>query len=604
MSAVKVRGDSAAHGAKVDEAVRALKRFAKSGLTDIDPDNKDHVSSYLTLRATVGRVDGKRLSHYLANKKANIQHGAASEMEYWGVPKTNFPDGLPEDIQEALVAQEDLQEAEVLGGGTFDHELYYIIDKCVPRHRLRKNVRSLKFFTGSVTKVGANAMSMSTGSERLALDNTDAGDPPQAVDPPQAAAGTQPQAAAGDSQPQAEPVERKRALVASGSDAPEPEEDKVAKRRRMLSGTLSDLRSAIKGAADSGKWHSNSDWCQDTVHFLVQELMQVLKNIIDQETPPAGATGPPAAATGADGPKGPEGPAPCFVKLLNKVQDFLVGIFTTRPMFDSVCHFKCVFTELKQMGADETGEGKLIEMLANVESNSVNQLDMSQVDVVDRTNFRHTTLYKSYCERIFQRLLDNAKAKLAEAATGACKDLLESALRVRPVSQGLVDTANCAFKFFCSSSSEIELLEMFMKDKVVLGKMLQDWGPKQHVTLACQLLSDEANFDGWSFDKWLIGAKYLVKVDPLSNYREWSSVFSYWTPRNSQGPWPGSHRRLVGSNMRQPEFCCPRRDDISTISRRYLTISRRYLTISRRFMTIPRRYLDDTCADLFENNSP
>ena len=127
MSAVKVRGESAAHGAKVDEAVRALKRFAKGGLTDIDPDNKDHVSSYLTLRATVGRVDGKRLSHYLANKKATIQHGASSEMEYWGVPKLNFPDGLPEDFQDALVAQEDLQDAEVLGGGTFDQELYYII---------------------------------------------------------------------------------------------------------------------------------------------------------------------------------------------------------------------------------------------------------------------------------------------------------------------------------------------------------------------------------------------------------------------------------------------------------------------------------------------
>ena len=153
-----------AHGAKVQEAVRALKRFTNAGVSGIDSSKQEHVNAYLTLRATVGRVDGNRLKSYLENKTTDVHHGARSKLEFWAVPKINFTEPLPEDIRNALVDPDDLSEAEIMGGGTVDHDEYWIVDHYVPRHLLKKNVRTLTFFSGSLTKLGTKAQSWGAGS--------------------------------------------------------------------------------------------------------------------------------------------------------------------------------------------------------------------------------------------------------------------------------------------------------------------------------------------------------------------------------------------------------------------------------------------------------
>ena len=47
----------------------------------------------------------------------------------------------------------------------------------------------------------------------------------------------------------------------------------------------------------------------------------------------------------------------------NKVAKFYATLFIDNPMYSALYHFRGVFTELKQLGAEPLAEGKLIEKL-------------------------------------------------------------------------------------------------------------------------------------------------------------------------------------------------------------------------------------------------
>ena len=138
---------------KKADATRALKRYNEQGY-NVDAEDDNQIAAYWALRTTCGRVDGKTFTRYWERRKTNVEHGARSVLEYWGVPKENFPDGLPEEIKGSVVTERDLDEAELVGGGRVDHDRYFVVDCEVSRNLLKKNVRILKFYTGSQTKVG------------------------------------------------------------------------------------------------------------------------------------------------------------------------------------------------------------------------------------------------------------------------------------------------------------------------------------------------------------------------------------------------------------------------------------------------------------------
>eukprot|EP00974_Lingulodinium_polyedra_P104108 10076481-Lingulodinium_polyedra.AAC.1 len=64
-------------------------------------------------------------------------------------------------------------------------------------------------------------------------------------------------------------------------------------------------------------------------------------------------------------------------------------------MFDSVNHFQGVFTKLQALGAEERGDGMLIEALASLPLplGDANMLDMSNADVAERNEFRPTPFW-------------------------------------------------------------------------------------------------------------------------------------------------------------------------------------------------------------------
>ena len=88
-------------GGLVKAAQRAIKGFQTNGGDGqfrFDPQNQDQIRTYMRLRLTAQRVTAQQLEIAMENKKTELSQGGAMRMVYWGVPKRNFPNGLPEKI--------------------------------------------------------------------------------------------------------------------------------------------------------------------------------------------------------------------------------------------------------------------------------------------------------------------------------------------------------------------------------------------------------------------------------------------------------------------------------------------------------------------------
>ena len=98
------------------ESQRSLARMQKAGNADMDPGNKKCVDAYLALRKCSHRITASALRDFMKARVKEIGQGARERVEFWGVPKTNFPSGLPTNVSNWEVSEDDLQEAEVAGG--------------------------------------------------------------------------------------------------------------------------------------------------------------------------------------------------------------------------------------------------------------------------------------------------------------------------------------------------------------------------------------------------------------------------------------------------------------------------------------------------------
>ncbi len=483
------------NNASDEEAREAIRRYqTQRGFTDLDATNPEHIEGYRIRRQTMMRVPPEKLQSYLSSRESKMGHGSQDILDYWGVPKTNFPNGLPGDIRAALVTPESLSNAEMIGKGKVDTENYYVVDQVIPRERLKAGVRIFRFFAGATTTMVLNSQPQAANEppaphvEPPALTNTPASAAPQ----PQA--GALPPVTDRPRQPP------KR----EGSD-PSDHEEPAAKRRRQLGELISDLRKSIEAASKKGKWYSASPWCNDSVAFFVQELMKVLSNVVAEGS--VGTGGP--AATGAAEPAAATGPSEGTTKLLSRAYRFLADTFMQFPVFRELQHFKDVFPSLEEKGAPATGSGKLVELLAGVIATDSSQLDLSSFDVVDRNHFRRTELFRSYCEHTFELWMDAASMKLA--ATGACEVELQTALEIQPVGQGLIDTANHALRIFNPEAAENKHATMEYvldnKDKGIIA-FLRKFAPGQSITLASQMMLEETTFNTWSMDHYIKGARY------------------------------------------------------------------------------------------------
>ena len=79
------------------------------------------------------RVKPETFLHYIKSQAASVSSGAETTQDFLAVPKCTFP-VLPAAIEAALV---DPLECE---GMLIDHDKFYVVDQCVPRTSLGRNV--------------------------------------------------------------------------------------------------------------------------------------------------------------------------------------------------------------------------------------------------------------------------------------------------------------------------------------------------------------------------------------------------------------------------------------------------------------------------------
>ena len=136
---------------------------------------------------------------------------------------------------------------------------------------------TLKFYTAGNTKCssqGLNRTATADDSPGALLDANPA--PSQAK---AATAGALPMAAPpSGALPPAAPSPR-RVVRKRVSDPPTPKEEPAAKRRRLHRETLKELRDNITSAANNDNWCRSSDWDHNSVVYLTDELLQVLRGV-------------------------------------------------------------------------------------------------------------------------------------------------------------------------------------------------------------------------------------------------------------------------------------------------------------------------------------
>ena len=249
----------------------ALQGYRRSGFTTVDPDNIRHIELYQHLRKTMDRIYPKTFLLHLNGAKQETTAGSGWAIKYWGVPKKNFPEGLPPDIAAAEKSPDAIQELELAGGSNtkVDTDNLYVIDKKIPRKDLGDDVVTLKLFGNSALKL--KDKQPATGGAQPSGDQQEDARQPQAANQP-----PQPQTADQPSQPQATTCQvLVRAPVKREASDPW-DDDPEAKRIKTLQSDVLRLKTNIQKAADANQWSSASSMNTDNVKTMAGDLPEVL----------------------------------------------------------------------------------------------------------------------------------------------------------------------------------------------------------------------------------------------------------------------------------------------------------------------------------------
>ena len=280
---------------------------------------------------------------------------------YWGVPKSNFPDGLPPVVAQAVATDEEIDNMEVRGGGTLDHQTYYIVDQEVCRQLLGRSVVTLELYTGSDTRArlppaGAAVEDGAGPSITVHGHGTRTGSRSRSRSRGRGPAGT----AHGNGE-----RGMGRGLKRVLSDTSETEDPEAKKAKEMVS-VMKALRDEIEAAMEKGQWYPTHALQHANVQDLIGELLEVIKGLAGDTT-----------------------------VLFTKIGRWLERELLARPVYSVLEKFTKLFGRLTAAGAEVLGAGALIDALAVVPKDSDEVLDfgaISGADVLARTSFRKSAL--------------------------------------------------------------------------------------------------------------------------------------------------------------------------------------------------------------------
>ena len=139
-------------GCTADAARRAISAFKAKGLEfPFDLDDKDQVLEYIQLRRIHSRINAENFMRAMKNKQTSLDSHSIHRTDVYSVPKENFPDGLPAEIQSSVLSPSEIADLQSIGGVEIDTDNFFIIDCEVERSKLGKMVSTLQFGTSRKT---------------------------------------------------------------------------------------------------------------------------------------------------------------------------------------------------------------------------------------------------------------------------------------------------------------------------------------------------------------------------------------------------------------------------------------------------------------------
>ena len=118
-----------------------LRRMAEHG---VDWRNPLHVSAYLLARQQTDRPKPEQILAIAKQSQVNMSDGTRLSIEFYLVPRTNFPDRCPPWLQDFLVTEKELRETHTVPDHT-DLSGVLIVDQSCDLKRLGKRVGKLSF---------------------------------------------------------------------------------------------------------------------------------------------------------------------------------------------------------------------------------------------------------------------------------------------------------------------------------------------------------------------------------------------------------------------------------------------------------------------------
>ena len=157
------------------DAANALRGYARQG-ANVHPQSEEQRKAYIALRDTHPRCTADQFMKYLESLKTKVSQGSRARQEFWAVPKANFPDGLPDHIQEYAKDEDECE------GFMVDVKFYYVVDQFISRRELYGGVFPVeKYLQSELTGTLTGAAASSTGKRPAALlapDSPDEDDEP------------------------------------------------------------------------------------------------------------------------------------------------------------------------------------------------------------------------------------------------------------------------------------------------------------------------------------------------------------------------------------------------------------------------------------------
>ncbi len=487
-------------------ATRALSAFKNKGFA-VDPNNSDHIRSYLAMRNFSHRITPESFTQYLESKTTAVASTIGARIEYWAVPKTNFPDGLPPALRAAVLGPEELSTYELMSGGAVDLETVYVLDKVARRSELGMHVKTLEYLTRSTTSVKNKqdpqipVVIQTPASERTFLN-------PILGDPADDAAAANPP----------------RKQLKHGFSEPDDDSERPVKKIKSLTETLRLLRDSIVAAMRLGHWCSEGPLHTDNVQFLLTELCVALTDL--------------TAETPDNAPK-----------IADKITQFLAAEFMSRPMYQYLENFDGVFTKLLAFGTTNSGvtaDANLIQALSVVKDDELP--DTSVADVASRTRFRRSVLYNSFLEARVWSTLNRARAAVGQDRATIAKTCCSLI--------GLSESLNATLLTVTTLFDETIPLGVRVQHLIDVGmsaqKLARHWDPSGIIGLAAQCLSETSDLTGTSFTLFVEAANTFIDNDFSVPNPVLKQSFEYmqavYVAGKPPGPWA---ERLVAVTLRE-----------------------------------------------------